>query len=71
MNDRLEFTCGRLVPGAAGEILAGLAAKPLLENTAEGFAPRPAYRPRTKFEARGLRLGPRVFDAVFRRCGGS
>jgi tRNA (guanine-N7-)-methyltransferase len=51
----------------ADEILAVLAAEPLLENTAEGFAPRPAYRPQTKFEARGLRLGHRVFDAVFRR----
>jgi tRNA (guanine-N7-)-methyltransferase len=51
----------------ADEILAALAAEPLLENTAEGFAPRPAYRPQTKFEARGLRLGHRVFDAVFRR----
>jgi tRNA (guanine-N7-)-methyltransferase len=54
----------------AGEILAVLAAEPLLENTAEGFAPRPAYRPQTKFETRGLRLGHRVFDAVFRRRGG-
>jgi tRNA (guanine-N7-)-methyltransferase len=51
------------------EILGGLAAEPLLENTANGFAPRPDYRPRTKFEARGLKLGHRVFDAIFRRRG--
>lgn len=51
----------------ASEILAVLAAEPLLENTADGFAPRPDYRPRTKFEARGLRLGHRVFDVLFRR----
>jgi tRNA (guanine-N7-)-methyltransferase len=51
------------------EILGGLAAEPLLENTASGFAPRPDYRPRTKFEARGLKLGHRVFDAIFRRRG--
>jgi len=38
-----------------------------LENTADGFAPRPAYRPLTKFENRGLRLGHGVWDIVFRR----
>ena len=51
----------------AVEILAALTAEQLLENTAPGFAPRPDYRPRTKFETRGLRLGHRVFDALFRR----
>ena len=51
----------------AQEILATLAAEPLLENTAADYAPRPAYRPLTKFEARGLRLGHRVRDLVFRR----
>lgn len=40
----------------------------VLENTvAAGFAPRPAYRPLTKFEHRGLRLGHEVWDLVFRR----
>jgi tRNA (guanine-N7-)-methyltransferase len=38
-----------------------------LENTADGFAPRPAYRLPTKFEARGTRLGHGVWDIVFRR----
>jgi len=38
-----------------------------LKNTAEGFAPRPLYRPPTKFENRGLRLGHGVWDIVFRR----
>jgi tRNA (guanine-N7-)-methyltransferase len=38
-----------------------------LENTTVGFAPRPAYRPATKFENRGLRLGHGVWDIVFRR----
>ena len=51
----------------AHEILATLAAEPLLENGAAGFAPRPEYRPRTKFEARGLELGHAVRDVVFRR----
>lgn len=32
-----------------------------------GFAPRPAYRPLTKFEQRGLRLGHGVWDLIFRR----
>jgi tRNA (guanine-N7-)-methyltransferase len=53
----------------AQEILATLAAEPLLENTVPGFAPRPNYRPLTKFEARGLELGHGVWDAIFRRRG--
>ena len=51
----------------AHEILATLAAEPLLANTAAGFAPRPAYRPLTKFEARGLKLGHGVWDLLFER----
>ncbi len=51
----------------AREILAALAAEALLANTAEGFAPRPPYRPLTKFEARGVKLGHGVWDLVFRR----
>ena len=47
--------------------LAVLADIPELENTAAGFAPRPQYRPLTKFERRGLRLGHTVRDIVFRR----
>ena len=51
----------------AQEILATLAAEPLLANTAPDFAPRPGHRPLTKFEARGLKLGHGVRDLVFRR----
>jgi tRNA (guanine-N7-)-methyltransferase len=51
----------------ADEILAALAAESWLENTTGGFAPRPTYRPLTKFEARGLKLGHRVWDVIFRR----
>ena len=51
----------------AREILDTLTEEPLLENTASGFAPRPPYRPLTKFEARGLALGHRVWDICFRR----
>lgn len=38
-----------------------------LTNTAEGYAPRPGDRPRTKFEARGVKLGHGVWDVIFRR----
>ncbi len=51
----------------AGQALAVLSAEPLLQNTAPDYAPRPAYRPLTKFEQRGLRLGHGVWDLVFRR----
>jgi tRNA (guanine-N7-)-methyltransferase len=49
------------------QILDVLSAEPALENKASGFAERPATRPVTKFEQRGLALGHRVWDAVFRR----
>ena len=51
----------------AEQMLEVLSAEPLLKNTAEGFAPRPEYRPLTKFEQRGLRLGHGVWDVVFER----
>jgi tRNA (guanine-N7-)-methyltransferase len=51
----------------AQQILDVLAAEPTLVNTAAGFAPRPAYRPLTKFENRGLRLGHGVRDIIFRK----
>jgi len=52
-------------PPYAEEILATLAAEPLLVNTTDGFAPRPAWRPLTKFEQRGLTLGHPVWDVIF------
>jgi len=48
-------------------ILQTLRSEPLLANTADGYAARPAYRPVTKFERRGQGLGHRVWDMVFRR----
>jgi tRNA (guanine-N7-)-methyltransferase len=51
----------------ADQMLAALSAAEALENTAPGFAPRPAGRPQTKFERRGLGLGHEVWDVVFRR----
>jgi tRNA (guanine-N7-)-methyltransferase len=41
--------------------------EPALENTVIDYAPRPAYRPLTKFENRGLKLGHGVWDLIFRR----
>jgi len=35
------------------------------------YAERPAYRPRTKFEERGARLGHGVWDLLFERRGGT
>jgi tRNA (guanine-N7-)-methyltransferase len=55
----------------AQQILAVLSAEPLLRNTAGphagGYAPKPDYRPLTKFENRGLKLGHGVWDLVFTR----
>ncbi|WP_151448461.1 tRNA (guanosine(46)-N7)-methyltransferase TrmB [Lacisediminimonas profundi] len=52
----------------AQQMLEVLGAEPELENTAgAGYAERPEYRPVTKFENRGLKLGHGVWDLVFRR----
>ena len=51
----------------AQQMLEVLGAEPLLKNTAAGYAPKPEYRPLTKFEKRGLRLGHGVWDLVFTR----
>jgi len=69
----------RMAPGAylhcatdwepyAQQMLEVLSAQPHLRNTAAGFAPRPAYRPLTKFENRGIRLGHGVWDVVFHKA---
>lgn len=55
----------------AQEMLATLRAEPLLANSAEGFTPRPAWRPQTKFEARGRKLGHGVWDLLFTRAAGA
>jgi tRNA (guanine-N7-)-methyltransferase len=74
----VSLLASRLAPGAtlhlatdwapyAQQMLEVLNAEPLLVNTAQGFAPRPAYRPQTKFERRGDQLGQPAQDLVFRR----
>jgi tRNA (guanine-N7-)-methyltransferase len=54
----------------AQQMLEVLGAEPALRNTAPGYAPKPAYRPLTKFEHRGLKLGHGVWDLVFERRAG-
>ena len=54
----------------AEQMLEVLSAEPTLRNTAAGFAPKPAHRPLTKFENRGLRLGHGVWDLVFVKRAG-
>ncbi|KAB0542553.1 tRNA (guanosine(46)-N7)-methyltransferase TrmB [Kerstersia gyiorum] len=51
----------------AEQMLEVLSGNELLENTAQDYAPRPDFRPQTKFETRGLRLGHGVWDLIFRR----
>jgi tRNA (guanine-N7-)-methyltransferase len=58
----------------AEQMLEVLGAEPLLRNravgsgsAAPGFAPRPPWRPLTRFEQRGLKLGHGVWDLVFER----
>jgi len=51
----------------AQQMLAVLSAEPTLENTVLDYAPRPDYRPLTKFEQRGRRLGHEVWDLIFRK----
>jgi tRNA (guanine-N7-)-methyltransferase len=74
----IELLSSRLAPGGllhcatdwepyAVQMLDVLSAAPGLANTFEGYAPRPAGRPLTKFETRGLNLGHGVWDLVFRR----
>lgn len=77
-TDFVALIASRLAPGGylhcatdwqeyAEWMLSVLRAEPLLENCAQDYAPRPAYRPLTKFEQRGLKLGHGVWDLVFRR----
>lgn len=74
----VALLASRLVPGAylhlatdwvpyAEHMLHVLSAEPTLINTAADYAPRPVWRPETKFERRGLKLGHEVRDLLFRR----
>ena len=51
----------------AEQMLEVLSGEPRLANRFDGYALRPAYRPPTKFERRGLALGHGVWDLVFEK----
>jgi tRNA (guanine-N7-)-methyltransferase len=48
-------------------VLEVLNTEPQLQNTASEYAEKPSYRPLTKFENRGIKLGHGVWDMVFIR----
>ncbi len=74
----VKLLCSKLKAGAyihvatdwqeyAEWVLEVLRAEQLLKNTAADYAEKPAYRPLTKFENRGLKLGHGVWDLVFKK----
>ncbi|MFG2498149.1 tRNA (guanosine(46)-N7)-methyltransferase TrmB [Streptomyces sp. NPDC048441] len=78
--DFLDLAAPRLKPGAvlhcatdwepyAEQMLEVLTAHPAFENTQAdgGYAPRPSFRPLTRFEGQGLDKGHVVHDLLFRR----
>ena len=75
----VKLLCSKLKAGAyihvatdwqeyAEWVLEVLNAEPQLKNTAENYAEKPSYRPLTKFENRGIKLGHGVWDLVFTRA---
>ena len=74
----VALMASRLAPGASLHLATDVAdyaawmrevtdAEPLLENPHGGFAPRPAWRPRTKFEARAEQEGRPSHDLLLTR----
>ncbi|SDA14703.1 tRNA (guanine-N(7)-)-methyltransferase [Nitrosospira sp. Nsp18] len=74
----VALLCRHLKPGGyihaatdwkeyADQILQVLRSEPQLANTVVDYSSRPEYRPLTKFEQRGLRLGHGVWDLIFRK----
>jgi tRNA (guanine-N7-)-methyltransferase len=79
-SDLMQLVSDRLCPGGlfhmatdwqpyAEDALAFLNTFAGLENCdeAHGYVPRPDWRPTTKFENRGLKLGHGVWDLLFKR----
>lgn len=79
-SELMQLVCERLRPGGlfhmatdwepyAEDALEFLNAFAPLENCSpdKGFVPCPAWRPTTKFENRGLKLGHGVWDLLFKR----
>jgi tRNA (guanine-N7-)-methyltransferase len=78
--DLVQLISRKLVPGGylhcatdwedyAIWMLEVLSTEKMLKNTAESYVERPQWRPLTKFELRGMRLGHGVRDLLFRRRG--
>ena len=76
--DFVKLLCTKLKIGAylhvatdwqeyAEWVLEVLTAEFQLQNTASNYAEKPSYRPLTKFENRGIKLGHGVWDMVFER----
>ncbi len=77
----IDLLCSRLVLGKtpgyihcatdwqayAEQMLSVLSAQPQLKNLSTGYCAKPEYRPQTKFETRGLKLGHGVWDLMFNR----
>ncbi len=74
----VQLLCSKLKAGAyihvatdwqeyAEWVLEVLQGETQLQNTATDYAEKPSYRPLTKFENRGLKLGHGVWDLVFKR----
>jgi tRNA (guanine-N7-)-methyltransferase len=61
------FRCATDWVEYAEAMLETLAADPELVNEHDGYAPRPAERPVTKFEQRALDAGREIRDLAFRR----
>ena len=73
----IKLLCAKLKVGAyihvatdwqeyAEWVLEVLTAEPQLKNSTKDYAEKPAYRPLTKFENRGIQLGHGVWDLVFK-----
>ena len=83
VNQRFRDLLARLLkPGAclhiatdwqdyAAHMAAEMLSDPRFKNLGDenGYASRPAYRPATRFENRGLKLGHGVWDLVFENIG--
>lgn len=72
------LAASRLAPGGyfhcatdwepyAQQMVEVLGAEPTLFNPSGGYAAKPDYRPLTKFENRGMKLGHGVWDVVLRK----
>jgi tRNA (guanine-N7-)-methyltransferase len=51
----------------AASVLQVVGDEPLLVNRFGGYAPRPAWRPQTRFEGQGLAKGHAVYDVICER----